>query len=264
MSFRVDLDMFRGPLDLLLYLVRRHEVDITNLPIALITKQFLDHLEVLEQLDVNSVGDFLELASTLMEIKSRLVLPQLESEEESFEDPREELVERLLQYKKYKDVANMLEDRGREFQRSFTRLANDLPRRNMDPADQPIHEVEIWDLVSAFGRVIKSHDAKLPITQVSYDLTPIQTHMGRIHRHLVEDGELAWSSVFEVGMHKSTLIGLFLAILELVRNHRVKADQSEHFGEIWLRPGEGFARQLDESQVDDSQHVAASAGEESG
>ena len=114
MDFRVDLDMFRGPLDLLLYLVRKNELEITDIPIARITDQYLEYLTILEQLDVNAVGDFLEIASTLMEIKSRMALPGMDEQEEPWDDPREELVQRLLEYKKYKDVASMLEERGRQ------------------------------------------------------------------------------------------------------------------------------------------------------
>ena len=244
MSFRVNLDAFRGPLDLLLYLVRRHEVDITDIPIALITDQFMDHLEILKQLDVDHVGDFLELASTLIEIKSRSVLPQAETEEEAWEDPREELVERLLQYKKYKDVSSMLEERSRQFQQSYPRVSNDLPSRQLDPADQPIHEVELWDLVSAFGRIMKSHNVVHP-TNVTYDETPIQSYMQRIHQSLVKNGELAWTTVFEPGMHKSTLIGMFLAILELMRYHKIEAEQIGESGEIWIRCGDDYDFNLD-------------------
>ena len=98
MSFRIDLEEFRGPLDLLLYLVRKHEIDVTDIPIALITDQFLKHMAVLEQIDVNSVGDFLEMASTLIEIKSRLVLPRGDEEEGVLDDPRLDLVERLFEF----------------------------------------------------------------------------------------------------------------------------------------------------------------------
>src|SRR5687767_3138842 len=107
MDFRVQLDLFRGPLDLLLYLVRKHELDVCDLPIALVTEQYLAHLEVLEQLDVNDVGDFLEVASTLIEIKSQLVLPRADEKAEAWDDPRDQLVERLLEYKKYKDAASI-------------------------------------------------------------------------------------------------------------------------------------------------------------
>ena len=139
MDFRVQLDTFRGPLDLLLFLVRKHEVDVCDIPIALITDQYLEHLEVLQQLDVNEVGDFLELASTLVEIKSQLVLPRGGEEVEAWDDPRDELVQRLLEYKRYKDAASMLDERSRDWQQHYARLASDLPPRDIDPAGQPIH-----------------------------------------------------------------------------------------------------------------------------
>src|SRR5512145_267945 len=101
MDFRVDLNIFRGPLDLLLYLVRKHEVEITEIPIAVITTQYLEYLSVLQELNVDAVGDFVAMAATLMEIKSQQVLPRSGEVEEDLEDPREELVRRLLEYKKY-------------------------------------------------------------------------------------------------------------------------------------------------------------------
>ena len=112
--FRVDLDIFRGPLDLLLYLVRKHEVEITDIPISIIAQQFISHLEILEQIDVNKVGDFLEMASTLVEMKSRLVLPNNDEQQGEIEDPRKDLVRQLLEYKKYRDAASLLEDKSLE------------------------------------------------------------------------------------------------------------------------------------------------------
>ena len=129
MDFLVDLEVFRGPLDLLLYLVRKHEVEITEIPIAPITDQFLDYLAVIEQLDVDAVGDFLDMASTLVEIKSRMVLPRSEEIEEPLDDPRRELVERLLEYKRFKDAATILEERSRDWQERYPRLASDLVER---------------------------------------------------------------------------------------------------------------------------------------
>ena len=108
MDFRVDLSIFRGPLDLLLYLVRKHEVDICDIPIAEVTDQYLEYLAVLEKLDVNAVGDFLALASTLIEIKSQQVLPRNDEVDETIEDPRHELVQRLLEYKQFRDAATTL------------------------------------------------------------------------------------------------------------------------------------------------------------
>lgn len=250
MHFRVDLEVFRGPLDLLLYLVRKHELDIANIPIAHITNQFVSHIEVLEQLDVNAVGDFIEMAGILIEIKSKMVLPHAEEDDQSVEDPRGELVQQLLEYKKYKDAASVLEERSRSWQQCYTRQANDLPPRELDPADQPIHEVELWDLVSAFGRIMRAHDRVKP-REIVYDDTPIQVYMQRLHQRLCEDGQIAFSDMFHSGMHKSALIGVFLAVLELVRHHHVDADQNATHGEIYLRTTEGFSEDFSVAGSDD-------------
>jgi segregation and condensation protein A len=251
--FRIDLDIYRGPLDLLLYLVRKHEVDVTEIPISQVTDQYLEHLAVLEKIDVNAVGDFLEMASTLIEIKSRLVLPRADEVEEELDDPRAELVQRLLEYKKYKDAASILEERGREWQQRYVRLSNDLPERHVDLSEQPIHEVELWDLVSALTRLIREFDAVQP-SNIVYDETPIQVYMDRIHRRLVERNRVSFSEMFEVGMHKSAMIGVFLAILELVRHRHVVAEQDGIHGEIWIQPGEGFSQDLDLSDTNSFEH----------
>lgn len=249
MDFRVDLDVFRGPLDLLLYLVRKHEVEITDIPIALITDQYLKHLEVLEQLDVNAVGDFLEMASTLCEIKSRMILPHSGETEESLDDPRQELVRQLLEYKKFKDAASMLEEHARQWQERFGRMAADIPAGRPDLAAQPLHDVELWDLVSAFGRIMRTAGGG-PASSIVYDDTPIHVHMERIHAALRDSGRLAFSQLFLPIKHKSTLVGMFLAVLELVRHHTARADQDDVFSEIWLTPGDHWTDQLDLSTID--------------
>jgi segregation and condensation protein A len=243
MSFRIELGIYRGPLDLLLYLVRKHELEVGDIPIARITDQFLEHLSVLEQLDVDAVGDFLEMASTLMEIKSRLALPHADEVDEPLEDPRQELVQRLLEYKKFRDAASMLEERGRDWQRRYARLADDLPARKVDPAEQPIREVELWDLVSALGRLIKVNRPKA--ANIVYDDTPVHVYMQRIHERLRGAPRVAFSDFFAAGMHKSAMIGVFLAILELVRHHHVAAEQDEGHGEIWIARGDHFSAVLD-------------------
>jgi segregation and condensation protein A len=254
MIFRIELDSYRGPLDLLLYLVRKHELDITQIPIAPIAEQFLDYLAVIEQLDVNSAGDFLEMASALVEIKSKLLLPRLEDEEEdeTWEDPREQLVQQLLEYKQYRDAACMLEERSRNWAQCYTRVAADLAPREIDPADQPIHEVELWDLVSALGRVLRANELTRP-ANIVYDETPIHVYMQSIHDRLREDGQVAFSDLFQPGMHKSAMIGVFLALLELVRHHRVHAEQDALHGEIYLMPAEQFADDVERLDVDNYQ-----------
>ena len=132
----------------------------------------------------------------------------------------------------------MLEECGRSWQQRYPRLSCDLPRSERNLADEPIREVELWDLVSAFGRIIRENVATKP-SNIVYDDTPIHVYMEQIHRRLVERGQLAFSDLFESGMHKSALIGIFLAILELVRHHRVRVEQNDLFGEILVaaRPG---------------------------
>ncbi|MEK6238932.1 MAG: segregation/condensation protein A [Planctomycetales bacterium] len=235
MTYRVDLDVFRGPMDLLLYLVRKQEVDILEIPVAVIARQYLDYLDVLQALNVNDVGDFLVLASTLAEIKSRLALPRV-VEEEVEDDPREDLVRQLLDYKRYRDAASLLDDCGRQWSQRYTRLSNDLPPRGRNLAEEPIREVELWDLVSAFSRIVRDNEAS-QAANIVYDDTPIEVYMNRIRERLQEAGRVSFTELFQAGMHKSTLIGMFLAVLELTRHHGVRTMQDELFSEIQLTPG---------------------------
>ena len=254
--FRVDLDIFRGPLDLLLYLVRKHEVEITDIPISTIAEQFIVHLEVLEQIDVNKVGDFLEMASTLVEIKSRLVLPNNDEQQGEIEDPRKDLVNQLLEYKKYRDAASLLEDKSREWQQHFSRQAKDLPTRTRNVAAEPIREVELWDLVSAFSRILKDRKAQKP-SSIVYDETPIHVYMEQIHQKLQVNGRLKLSDLFDSKMHKSKMIGIFLAVLELIRHHNLQCEQESLFGEMWLRPDKKVDGDLDFKSSDTYEHAAS-------
>ena len=253
MDFRVELDVFRGPLDLLLYLVRKHEVEIVDIPIAPITDQFLEYLDVLKDLDVNAVGDFLDMASTLVEIKSRSVLPRGGEVEDDLADPRQELVRRLLEYKKFKDAASILEERSRDWQQRFGRLSSDRPDQKRDLSEEELHEVELWDLVSAFGRIMREVQSAKP-SKIVYDDTPIHVYMAQINQQLVDQGRLRFRELFRPGMHKSALIGMFLAVLELVRHHQVRTDQSQLFGEIWVLPGPSANTEVDVSKVDTYEH----------
>jgi segregation and condensation protein A len=239
MEFRVELEVFRGPLDLLLFLVRKHELDVRELPVSLVAEQYVAYLEILQELHIDAVGEFLEIASTLIEIKSEMVLPHGEQPAAEWEEKREELVERLLEYKRYKDAASTLDERSRDWQQHYPRLASDLLPRAIDPAGQPIREVELWDLVSAMGRILRDSQVAAPSTIV-YDDTPIQVYMQRLHAALAREGRLALSDMFASGMHKSAIIGVFLAVLELVRHHGVVAEQSDSHGEIWLVKGDAF------------------------
>ncbi|MCL2625051.1 MAG: segregation/condensation protein A [Planctomycetaceae bacterium] len=256
-DFRIDLTMYHGPLDLLLYLVRKHELDILNIPVAVITDQFLEYLEILKQIDINAVGDFIAMAGTLIEMKSYQVLPGTEEMEEEIDDPRKDLVRQLLTYKVHSDNAAKLEERGRKWQQHYPRIADDLPVRRKNIADEPIHEVELWDLVSAFGRVMRD-GAPQAQQNIVYDDTPITTHMKRIHYRLKREERISFRSLFSPGQHKSTLIGIFLAMLELVRHEYARVHQETLFGEIELSYRQGN-KPLDFADIEDHEPIQTAA-----
>ncbi len=237
-AYRVELDAFTGPLDLLLYLVRRNEVDLVDLPISTITRQFLDYLLVIEFLDLDLIGDFVVMASALVEIKSRLVLPR--NEEEAVEevvddDPRSDLIQQLLEYKRYKDAATALDAQAAEWQNRFPRLADERPTRGRDHAADPIKEVELWDLVSALSRVLQKKIVE-ETSAIRYDETPIAVYVERIGERVREAGRVPFSEFFAGTNLRSKIIGIFLAILELLRHHQFRAEQPADFGEIFILP----------------------------
>jgi segregation and condensation protein A len=232
MEYNVQLETFRGPLDLLLFLVKRHEVDIRDIPIARIAEQFLEYLNVIQLIDVEWAGEFLVMAATLMEIKSRMLLPRNEEEPDEEDDPRLELVRQLIEYKKYKEAAALLEEQAERQLARLPRLPLEVPQP-LDPRQQPLRHVELWDLVSAFGRLMRETNALLP-RQIVMDETPIHVHMERILQILGQKQQASFSEVFVPPHSRGRLLGLFLATLELIKANKVKARQGELFGEIWL------------------------------
>jgi segregation and condensation protein A len=239
--YRVETSLFSGPLDLLLYLVRREEVDIVDLSISEITRQFQEFLDVLRELDLDMIGDFIVMASLLVEIKSRNVLPGPEEEQAAAgptsegEDPRSDLVRRLLEYKQFKEAASSLEERAREWQERYPRLSDERPSTGKDPSADRIKEVELWDLVSALGRVLKRKEVETQST-IRYDETPIQTYVEQIGELIRQNGSVLFTSLFETETDRSKIIGMFLAVLELIRHHGFRCEQAGDFGEIVLLP----------------------------
>jgi segregation and condensation protein A len=232
MDYQVDLDTFRGPMELLLYLVKRDEVDVCDIPIAKIAGQFLGYLSVLELIDVERAGDFLVMAATLMEIKSKLLLPGGDDAVEPEDDPRQELVRQLIEYKKFKEAAALLEAQAEQQSYRLPRQTVDaLPDR--DPAQQPLRQVELWDLVSAFGRLMRETLALQP-QQITVDQTPVYVYMDLILERLVLEPRLPFSALFTPPYERGRLVGLFLACLELMKGQRIMAEQTDAFGEIWL------------------------------
>lgn len=247
-GYRVELDIFCGPLDLLLYLVRRNEVDILTLPVAGITSQFVDYLQVLELIDIDMVGDFVVMASALIEIKSRIVLPRADEDEEGAgpeldADPGSELIHQLLKYKKFKDAAGALEERAAHWQERYPRLSDDRPRQGKDPSADRIKEVELWDLVSALSRVLRKKEVE-QVGRIRYDDTPITVHIERIGTRVRREGRVAFSSFFEQTNERLRIVGVFLAIMELLRHHGFRADQPVEYGEIWVLPPKDAAEEV--------------------
>lgn len=254
MAFGIDLPSYHGPLDLLLYLVRREELPLEDLSLARITHQYLGYLDILESLDLDDVGEFVDITSQLIEYKAKAVLPTTEdsTEEEGVGGLKEsmpQLVDRLIQYKRFRDAASLLDEQSRRWQLRYSRLANDLPPRRIDADEVPIARVEVWDLVSAFGRILKARQ-KTVQHSIQYDDTPIHIYMARIHEHVQRCQRVELQDLFEVGMHKSALIAMFLATLEMTRHHGLYASQILADGPLFLLPGPDFPSELNVAQVE--------------
>jgi segregation and condensation protein A len=248
-DYRVHLDAFEGPLDLLLYLIRRAEVDITDIPIAQVTDQYLEYLKQIETIDIELAGEFLVTAATLMEIKSRMLAPArpaaaAEGSEPQAptsgagEDPRAELVRQLLAYKQYRDAASALEARKHEWERRFPAGRAGFDNQQLreiamaQAEDLDLEDLSLMDLAEAFAQIASSVNfERLGDHQVTYDDTPIELHAEDILDRLKTQagsgrGPIALPSLF-VGRRKHEMIGLFLATLELVRRRAVRVRQEE-------------------------------------
>ena len=171
-----------------------------------------------------------------MEVKSKFLLPRGDGAEEMEADPRLELVRQLVEYKRFKDAAALLEAQAERQLSRVSRLPVELPSEP-NLAEQPLRHVELWDLVGAFGRLMRETLALQP-QQIIVDQTPVHVHMESILERLRHEPQLPFSDIFTPPHHRSRLVGLFLAILELVRARRVSAEQPEEFGEIWLYAAE--------------------------
>lgn len=231
MPYTVALDAFHGPLDLLLYLVKKHEVDVLDIPIARIADQFLGYVQAVRELDVEFAGEFLVMAATLMEIKSRTLLPgDPPAAEDDQPDPRRELVKQLLEYRKFKDAAAALEERA---EAQGTRVPRQEPPEPAAPATPGVKPVELWDLVSAFARLMRETQALQPAT-IAVDDTPQHVHEARVRDRVRAEGRVRFRDVFDPPFTKPRLIGVFLAVLEVVRHHGIGLEQPDLDGEIWL------------------------------
>ncbi len=229
MTYKLRLGNFEGPLDLLLHLIKVNEVDIYDIPIAVITDQYIEYLDMMKELDLEIASEFLVMAATLMEIKSRMLLPTQTVEEEPEEDPRFELIEQILEYKKYKELAGNLEQKAIDESRHFRRTM----KEEIDgDTDDEFLDVSLFELLQAFKKVLK-YATEEQFREITLEDVSIEERMDAIRSRLKEKGNLLLDEVFEGGTKtKALLISTFLGLLELIRLKEVAARQSKVFGEI--------------------------------
>jgi segregation and condensation protein A len=249
-EYRVELDVYNGPLDLLLYLLKRDELDIYDIPIARITDSYVEYINMLKALgreggfDINVAGDFLVMAATLMEIKSAMLLPKAPAVNadgtttaaQDLADPRYELVQQLLEYKRFKDNANLLEQQQHSHQNRFPRHPVRLAGESDEPPPVDLDEVQIWDLLSAFERLMKEVGTRKRFHEVTYDDTPIDLHAADIEDRLTREGKLSLRQLVVGRKSRSEMIGVFLALLELIREKKILVQQDQVHDDVEIVP----------------------------
>ncbi len=237
-EYKVQLEVFEGPLDLLLYLIKKEEVDIYDIPIERITTQYMQYMDLMRMLDLNIAGEFIVMAATLMMIKSRMLLPPEERaalEEEEEEDPRWDLIRQLVEYKKFKDAALHLQ--GLEEQRL------DVFGRGSDGAKLgpdtgvSLHDVSIFDLISAFNDVLKKVKTE-ELKEIFAERFTVADKIEMIVNLMSTTEKVPFSSLFKGMVSRHEIVCTFLAILEMIRLRQVVARQSESFGEIQIMRAE--------------------------
>ena len=231
-EFKIRIPDFEGPLDLLLFFIKRDELDIYDIPIAHITREFLSYIHLMQMLDLELAGEFIVTAAMLMQIKARMLLPKTESEEgDEGIDPRTELTQRLLEYKRFKDAAASLEQRESDWSKVYTRETEVTPE--LPPDDQPLlFDFHLFDLLAALKDVLnRVPDAGIEITAEAVSITDkIATILARLE----SVDSLLFADLFDGSTTKAHIIATFMALLELMKNRIVRAVQIEQFGAIRL------------------------------
>ena len=234
MNYKIHLEMFEGPLDLLLYLVKKDHLNIYDIPIAKVTQQYLEYINFMQLLDLDVVGDFLVMAATLMQIKSKMLLPASETPaEEEEEDPRAELVKRLLEYEKFKQIAENLREKELSQQDIFKRQKTEAPLDAQGPSKEEnvYFEASIFDLINAFSQALKDIPKEVFYEVIKDQFTVEQKVHDILHLLLVE-AEVKLSTLFNKSKDKLEVIVIFLAILELAKMKEIIARQDAAFEDI--------------------------------
>ena len=232
MEYRVSLENFAGPLDLLLFLVKKEELDIHDIPIARVLDQYLEYLKLIDDLDLDDAGEFLVLATTLMVIKSRMLLPAEQVDFEQEIDPRFELVHQLIEYKKIKDRSSALESRAGSFSQMVGRPETARVEGPVEK-DKSMDEVGIFDLLQAFGKLMEATGgATAKVRTIKVDDTPVRIFAQRLGERLKGAGSMLFSELFAGPAPRQEKIGWFLALLLLLKQQMVDCSQDGYHGDI--------------------------------
>jgi len=237
-DYSIKLDIFEGPLDLLLYLIKKNEIDIYNIPVALITEQYLQYLKMIKSLNLDLAGEYLVMASTLIHIKSKMLLPEPEEPEEEEEDPRAELVRQLIEYKTFKEAAADLSQRPLLERDVFTRAAFLPEETEKAPAEEEeLVEVSIFELIVAFHRVVSRMDKdKEEFMDIETEKMSITDVINEIMERLALEKNVLFDDLLGEVKSRRRIIYTFLALLELIKLRMVKAYQASSFGAIRIFP----------------------------
>jgi segregation and condensation protein A len=237
-EYKVQFEVFEGPLDLLLYLIKKEEVDIYEVNLTRLATQFIEYIDLMREFDLEVAGEFLVMASTLMYIKSRELLPvdqqvQAEGEEEG-DDPRWELIRQLVEYKKFKDAAAQLQTLEARQENIFPRVPG-KPELESTTTPPPKPEVSIFDLLNAVNTVLKRFAQRDTGRQIFEDKWTVSEKIELILQIIAGRGAVKFSELFETAASRSEVICTFLALLELIRLKQLVCEQPEEFGEIEIR-----------------------------
>jgi len=231
MSYKIKLELFEGPLDLLLYLVKKDHLNIYDIPIAKVTEQYLLYLNLMQFLDLNIAGEFLVMAATLMQIKSKMLLPAEKSEEEQEqEDPRQELVKRLLEYEKFKEIAESLQQKELSQKEVFKRPKIEIDKGPVE-GKETYFEASIFDLINAFSQALKDVPKEV-FYEVIKDEFTVEEKIHEILHLLLVTPSVVLSGLFSKAKNKMEIVVIFLSILELMRMKEIICRQKELFHEI--------------------------------
>lgn len=232
-KYEIKLENFKGPLDLLLHLIEKNEINIYDIPIAKITDQYLRYIESIEYLDLDWASEFLVMAATLLSIKARMLLPKPpQPVEEEGEDPREELVVRLLEYKKFKEAALLLKEKEEDMLKVFIRKPDEGEILKRFGPQNPVENLSINDLFEAFKIILEKSQEPDPTFQITREEISMQECMADILNELTQKTKVAFNDLFTGKTSRIKIIVTFLALLELIRLKKIGFIQKDPFGKI--------------------------------